>query len=321
MSAIWDTQKIREIEFPKTGTTVEKLNFILNYTLLASSCSNTQPWLFQVVNEAIFLYANLSHPLPTVDPHHRELIISCGMALFNLRLALRHFGYKDEIKTFPDPSRPDVLAQIQISEPILASTDEQMLFDAIPNRHINHKKFQDWNVPQSLLSWLKVDAEQERTWLYVVKSNTARQAIAELVVQSLDRQWLVGSHYLRMTDLNFPCELAQGFYPDINRQLVTQSPVIAVLGTKSDLPVNWLNTGQALERILLRGQAVGLTASFLNQVIRLPSLRTQLNNLIYEQGYPQILLRLGFDREHNTPGAQHATSELKIGAREKRFFG
>ncbi|MDM9382753.1 nitroreductase [Chlorogloeopsis sp. ULAP01] len=279
MFAIWDAQKIQEIEFPKTGTTVDKLKFFLNYTLLAPSNCDTQLWFFQVVNEAIILYANRSPGLPTTDTYERELMISCGMALFNLRLALRKFGYKGEITTFPDSINPDILAYIKLGEPILISADEQMLFDAIFNRCINCSEFQDWKIPQSLLSWLKADAEQQKTWLYIVKSNTTRQAIAELVIQSVDTQQL---------------------YPSTSCQLITQSPVVAVLGTKSDLPVNWLNTGQALERILLRGQAIGLAASFLNQVIRLPQLRTQLNNLIYEQGYPQVLLLMGFSRNYFT---------------------
>ena len=31
----------------------------------------------------------------TANPNYRELIISCGTALFDLRIAIRHFGYRD----------------------------------------------------------------------------------------------------------------------------------------------------------------------------------------------------------------------------------
>ncbi len=330
MSAeLWDICKVRETEFPTTGTTAEKLNFLLNYAVLTPFGNNTQPWLFKVENEAIYLYADRSRALPVADPDGRELIISCGTALFNLRLVLHHFGYKGEIATFGDPNNPDLLAHIQLGDTITESADEHMLFDVIPKPHPNRRKFQDWNIPQSLLSWLKVDAEEEGAWLYIVKSDTARQAVAELVVQG-DRlqmsnskfrrelaEWIhlgnSNSHdsipsYTYSVDKHFDfatpifalvmrtLDLGDSF-ANRSRQLVTQSPVIAVLGTKSDTPIDWLNTGQALERLLLRGQAVGLAASFLNQPIQLPQLRDRLNTVIHEQGYPQILLRMGFGAE------------------------
>ena len=82
-----------------------------------------------------------------------------------------------------------------------------------------------------------------------------------------------------------------------SRKLVEQSPAIAVLGTKNDTHADWLAAGQALEKILLRGQAVGLRSSFLNQPIQVPQLRSELGNILSQSGFPQVILRLGFCRQ------------------------
>ncbi|MBW4666596.1 MAG: nitroreductase [Cyanomargarita calcarea GSE-NOS-MK-12-04C] len=324
-----ETWKIQEAEFPQTASVNEQLHFLLNYAVLAPSSHNTQPWLFKIQDEAINFYADRTRSLSIADPQGRELIISCGTALFNLRIALHHFGYKGKITTWTDPNNPDLLARIQLGDAIQESADEHLLFQAIPKRHTYRRDYQDWDVPESLLKWLQADVEQEGAWLDIVRGDIARQVVADLVVQ--------GDH-LQMADPNFRSELAawihksdskshdgipiyaQGIDEHLDfaaplfafvlrtfdmgdsiaersQKLVTQSPVIAVLGTKDDNTSDWLAAGQALERVLLRGQVIGLSASFLNQPIQLPELRSQLRKLLKEPGYPQILLRLGFGME------------------------
>src|SRR3712207_9303545 len=97
-----DPWKVSEGEFPKSGDAEEKLHFLLNYAVLAPSGHNTQPWLFRVRANEVELYADRTRGLPVVDPEDRALIISCGAALFYLRVAIRHFGHADEVESFPD---------------------------------------------------------------------------------------------------------------------------------------------------------------------------------------------------------------------------
>ncbi|MCP9472815.1 MAG: hypothetical protein NNA30_08800 [Nitrospira sp.] len=78
-----------------------------------------------------------------------------------------------------------------------------------------------------------------------------------------------------------------------DRQLAEASPLLAVLGTVSDTLHDWLLAGQALQRVLLVACRHGLQASYLNQPIQVPMLRTKLQQLI-GGGFPQILLRLGY---------------------------
>jgi len=59
----------------------------------APSVHNTQPWLFSAGGQEIRLYADVSRQLMVADPDGREMMISCGAALFTARLALRSLGY------------------------------------------------------------------------------------------------------------------------------------------------------------------------------------------------------------------------------------
>ena len=82
-----------------------------------------------------------------------------------------------------------------------------------------------------------------------------------------------------------------------DRQLAEGSPVLAVLGTEGDTPADWLAAGQALAKVLLRAQAEGVSASFLNQPVEVPELRPQLRDVIGRTGFPQLLLRMGYGPE------------------------
>ena len=79
-----------------------------------------------------------------------------------------------------------------------------------------------------------------------------------------------------------------------DRQLATSSPVLAVLSTYTDTWSDWFAAGQAMERILLRACAEGVQVSFVNQPIEIPSLRTALQNIVKQAGYPQLVLRMGY---------------------------
>jgi len=69
-----------------------QLRFALQYAALAPSNHNAQPWRFLVNGDAVQILADRTRALPVVDPFDRELLISCGAALFNLRVALSQFG-------------------------------------------------------------------------------------------------------------------------------------------------------------------------------------------------------------------------------------
>ncbi|MGA2632328.1 MAG: nitroreductase [Terriglobia bacterium] len=314
---------VSESNYPARAPIREQLRFLLNYAVLAPSSHNTQPWLFSIGDNDVELYADRTRALAVVDPDDRELIMSCGAALFNLRIALRHFGYTCIIESFPKRGHPDLLAQIRPGDKRVAAADEQLLFQAIPQRHTNRLPFEDRDVPELLLSELQAAAEAEGAWLHIVRGSDGRNEVADLIAQ--------GDH-LQASDKRFRRELAAWLHPNRtqsrdgipgyafgvgdwvsyvgplmirtfdwgkgqaakDRQLATGSPVLAVVGTENDTPPDWLRAGQALERMVLRARAERVWASFMNQPIEVPELRPKLLNVMDRKGFPQLLVRMGY---------------------------
>jgi hypothetical protein len=326
VSLLSDPWKVSEADFPRSRDAEEKLRFLLNYAVLAPSGHNTQPWLFRVRNGEVELCADRTRGLPVVDPEDRALVISCGAALFYLRVAIRYFGHVDEVQTFPDPEVPDLLASVRLGPEQEAAEEVEMLFRAIPRRHSNRGPFEDRQVPGRLLSSLQAAAWEEGTWLHLAQDEDIKHALAELIAEG-DR--------IQLADKRFRRELASWVHPNRtksrdgipgyalgfgdlmslagpfvirtfdtgkgqaakDRQLAEGSPVLAVLGTEGDTPADWLSAGQALARVLLRARAEDVWASFLNQPIEVPDLRPRLRDAIGRAGFPQLLFRMGYGPE------------------------
>jgi hypothetical protein len=87
--------------------------------------------------------------------------------------------------------------------------------------------------------------------------------------------------------------------------------VLAVLGTETDTPLEWLSAGQALGRVLLRARAEGIDASYLNQPIEVPELRPRLRDTIGASGLPQLLLRMGYGPEVR-PTPRRPVEEISV---------
>ncbi|MBI4501119.1 MAG: nitroreductase [Gemmatimonadetes bacterium] len=311
-------------EFPVSGSPAAKLRAALKFAVLAPSSHNSQPWRFRIARDTLDLHADRSRNLPVVDPRDRELTISCGAALFNLRVALRHFGYEGTYQLLPDLYDADLLAAISLGSAHDPSEEDHALFDAICRRRTYRLPFENRELPQGLVVGLRRAATQEGAWFRPLGSG-ARSAAAELTAEA---------DQLQMADRRFRQELADWMHPnrtasrdgmpgyalglgDImsaaaplavrtfdmgdgqaarSKDLIANSPLLAVLGTEGDSVKDWLAAGQALEHVLLRAQMENVSASFLNQAIEVADLRPRLAAIAGRKDYPQILLRMGYGK-------------------------
>ena len=270
----------REEEFPSIGPAASKLRFLLQYAVLAPSSHNSQPWLFRVVGDHVDVYADRTRALPVVDPDDRGLVASCGSAIEFLRLALRHFGYRDKTELLPDPKDPDFLARVEMAGVYRTTDADRRLFRAILGRRTNRLPFEARPLPGDLLATLAEEAEVAGAHLTVSQDPPTKDAIATLIAEG-DRT--------QLRDPSFRRELAAWIHP---ARLGT--PALTTVWTAGDTPRHWLVAGQALARVLLRAQDAGVSASYLNQPIEVSTLRPRLRQTLGIAGYPQMLLRLGF---------------------------
>src|SRR5215213_6687550 len=99
------------VENPALGLSGPDMVAVLETATLAPSVHNTQPWAFRVTPDVVELHVDPARRLPVADDH--ELRLACGAALFNLRLALLARGVRPAVALYPDPARPQLVAQIR----------------------------------------------------------------------------------------------------------------------------------------------------------------------------------------------------------------
>ncbi|WP_423383251.1 Acg family FMN-binding oxidoreductase [Burkholderia sp. LMG 32019] len=305
------------------------LRSLLAYAVLAPSSHNSQPWRFIVDGPTIAVCADRVRALPVVDPFDRELVISCGAALLNLRVALDHAGLAHTIGTFPSEVDPDLLAMVRVCDDGYSDASLGALFDAIPERVTTRAPFESTAVPDALQRELIAAGVAEGAEVACVDSIAHRARVAELVADA-DQQQFADPRFRRelaswidprrhvdgmpafaagvptLLDFAAPVvtmavrtfDLGNGLAA-LHHQLVGASPLIVCLSTARDDREAWLAAGQALERVLLVATRAGYTASYLNQPIETAGLRAHLRHLLGLHGEPQLLLRVG--RGPHTP--------------------
>jgi hypothetical protein len=299
--------------------TARQVEAALTAATAAPSLHNSQPWRFRTKPSAIELWADFTREIPVADPNHRELLLACGAALLNLRLAVRAEGVHVNSSLLPDPARPSLLAAIRPVGRGPVSPADRALANAILRRHTNRRPFLPTPVPHALLTTLRKAARAEQAWLATL--TPAQLPILRALVgaahdtqrqdPAFAREWTywTGRH-ADSTDgvparSGGPLPEAQDDWvlrdfsagqakPRVDGKDFEPNPLIAVVGSFHDLPLAHLQAGQAMQRILLTITEAGLSASFLSQVVEVPSARRQLRDLIGGGLWPQIVVRIGY---------------------------
>jgi nitroreductase len=326
-----------EQRYPFSGSMEQQLEFLTQYAVMAPSVRQSQPWRFEIRNGVVELQAARERHLPKSDPDQRELIISCGAAMQNFVAAARHFGWHPHVEILP--AGTDLLARMSLlhhREPLEMDT---ILFYALHKSAVVPRPFKGSRiVPMGLLSELVLLANDDATWLTILKDSNARETVGGLVSEG---------NLIQYRDREFRAELAEGIKPSRlqpwrrairfsedagplaarfealrmmymdrgpvfarqDRELALNAPVLAVLGTHNNDPRAWLRAGQTLATVLLRCLSIGVHASFLNQPVQLPALRTRLCQELGLDGHPQMLFCLGY-AESEASGKSRALHDV-----------
>ncbi len=319
----------------------ERAGYLIEIASRAPSVHNTQPWRFTVTGQAIELYADASRQL-TEDPTGREMIISCGAALFGLRLAIRSLGYQPEVDLFPDASRRHLLARVRAGQQEPMTSAERAMLRAVPHRHTHRAAFEAGSLPADLLERLRDDAEAEGATLTVIDDGPAYQRLTAILAswsryqdlyptspaairtRAETLRWTrdagdaardgVPAHAFPATAGREPGRLPQRDF-DLGRGwgLVPPggppAPVTAVMVAPGEDEPSWLRAGQALQRVLLRAASQWVFARLQTQPLQSASVRAQLRGGLTPAGSPQLLLELGVVRSSH-PTARRPASEL-----------
>jgi hypothetical protein len=315
--------------------------YLIGMAARAPSVHNTQPWRFTVSERAIELYADARRQLGE-DQAGREMLISCGAALYGLQLGVRSLGYRPEVELFPEAASRQPLARVGLGRAVAMTPDERKLLQAVPHRHTHRGPFEPGPLPAGLLTCLRGDVEAEGATLTAIGPGSGydkltailatwsrRQDLyptSQTVIRSRDEtaRWTrdAGSHARdgvpahafpavpgretgRLPQRDFDLGRGWGLLPSGG----SPAPATAILVTSGDHEDDWLRAGRALQRLLLRAASQWVFASLQTEPLQAPAARSLIRYSLALPGWPQMLLQLGMVRTTH-PTARRPAADL-----------
>ncbi len=323
------TSRLPSQDLPGTASSPADITrFVVDMAVNAPSVLNTQPWWFYGIGQEIGLHADDERKLPVADPDGREMLISCGAALFTARVALRYLGIVPAVRMLPEPGLDQLVAKIGWSELVPPVGYERELFAQIPLRRTHQGGFDDQPLPINVVAALRSEAAREDATLQIF-ADQAQQAALAAVVQAGEyalrhdaarakeqASWAPAPNSARRDGVPasaYPArpEKVEPRFParDYARgrgwglptagysQQLRSAGLIAILTTATDRHRDWISAGQALQRTLLYASSCGLSAAMHTQPLEEPSLREFTRTQFCDGAYPQLILRFGAARQ------------------------
>jgi hypothetical protein len=306
------------------GTAEEIAQFVVETAVNSPSVHNTQPWWFYGVDHEIGIHADDERHLAVADPDGREMMISCGAALFTARVAMRYVGLVPRVRVFPEPGLSTLVAKVGWEDTRPPLDYECDMFSQIPRRRTHRGGFAAEPLPGGIQSALMDEAFKENASLFILGDEGPRNALAAVVEAG---EYAVRANSARARELakwapgpgsarrdgvpatayparptriepNFPArDFAHGhgwgLPPAGDGQRFWSAGLVAILTTAADRPQDWVAAGQALQRMLLYATSCGLAAALHSQPLEVPQLREFIRVQFCDGTFPQLVVRLG----------------------------
>jgi hypothetical protein len=325
--------------FDESGRPTGDLRACLVAATAAPSIHNTQPWLFRPHGDTIDVLVDRRRRLAVLDPDGREMFISVGAALLNLRLAIRAHGHRAEVRLMPDPAQPALAARVRIGGPDgpdAVPDNVRILHQAIPRRHTNRRPFADRPVPFAIGQELAGAAAAEGAAMLIVDPalrdgvlSLTRTAEARLRTdpryQAELATWTTPGGVGRRDGVPQPAfgprdrdralplrDFALGHGAATTTVAFEPDPTLVLLFTDADTPADWLRAGAALQRVLLTATVRGLAATPLSQLLEVPRLRALVADSATGE-VAQTVLRIGYPTTPTRATPRRPIEEVVVG--------
>lgn len=307
-----------------TGWTMAEKNVLAVAAAAAPSVHNTRPWALELDGDrrVAEIHELLDRALPRHDPLGRDRLISCGAALEHVRVAAGVLGYTTTTHLFPDPIQPGLVGRVSATGRAEPSDVDVAAHGAMSRRHSHRGPFRRARVRRGLTSRIVAANRTDGVELRVV-SEVDAEAVAKVLGHSAqvlrnDRAYQrelnawtssvrdplpgdgVSAATRRTATLPWVglvrATTAVPDLPTLAERL--RAELLVLVETPDDGPVNHVRAGMAVESVWLAAVASGLVGAVLTQPFQVRESRAGLIEALHLNGFPQILLRLGFPQNH-----------------------
>jgi nitroreductase len=309
----------RELEDARTA-----LAAAAHFAGLAPSIHNSQPWHWRLIGSTLELRADRQRQLGVTDPAGHLLALSCGTALHHAATALAAEGWRAEIHRFPERQDEDLLATIELTGRIPASTEAMRAVQVLRIRRTDRRPVSDMPPPPHALEAVASAAAQAGASLHVLRPDDVIELAAAAdraqEIELADPEWQdelaywaggvrVGSG---VPDTVIPHEPPQTTVPSRNfghsgLLRVTAghdgAATYGILFGRDSSASGWLRAGEALSAAWVAAIAHGLSVVPLSAAVEIAVTRQSLRHILANVAEPYLALRLGIaDPEEPWPG-------------------
>ncbi|MGE2689684.1 Acg family FMN-binding oxidoreductase [Mycolicibacterium pulveris] len=282
----------------------------------APSLHNSQPWRWLADDNGLHLFADASRNVRGTDKSGRETLLSCGVVLDHLRVAMAVTGWATTVHRFPDAANRLHLSSIDF-RPMDSVTDgDRRRADAILLRRTDRLPFAapaDWetfephlrNVVDSAAVRLDVIADDLRPVLATASTLTEDLRRYDSYYHDELHWWTAGfetaegiphSSLLSESEAD-RVDVARVFphtqHGDRREHVERDRSKILALSTYDESRDSVLRCGERLSAVLLEATMAGLATCTLTHITEHPESRQVLAELIGHDTAPQALVRIG----------------------------
>ncbi|TCP53503.1 hypothetical protein EV191_10470 [Tamaricihabitans halophyticus] len=301
------------------GLTEAQVDILLRAVSNAPSVHNTQPWEIDVTERTIGLFQR-KVDLPSHDPVGRDRMISCGAALANLELAVRHLGFDSNVDILPGSADRDAIGLVTAGRPRPATEEEDQLYQAIARRRSYRYQFEPKPVPNTLAAAIAGLARQPGVESHLLTApaqiatlasmlgSAARALRADRIYQRELTAWLASpSEPAPEHGDGIPTgALGNGWLPAGLVRTNTPMPddyvlaeriaaeTLLIVTTSANTVADQVAAGRVLQRAWLSVTAAGMAASVITQPLHLSGFPEELRDRLALPGLPRALFRFGY---------------------------
>lgn len=294
----------------------QKLRNAVKHVLLSAPMEEWHPWQLRVEEEHVELSFQAGRQ--AADEDDRELMVRCGMALYELKLALKHVGCLGRVELFPDFDRADLVARFHCGRGGYFDAHEPGQFAAM-TRGV---AVRETPLDESALAMLQAGVPGEKAWLEFCQCDASRGKLAALaqsgkVMLALEPRPQTQPYQPRAPSWAQPL-LTLIVRPGDPGHYATATgggradtmAALAAVKTKTDDKHGWLAAGQIIARARLEAKSLGISSQVFDRVFNHRRVREELRTAIGHKGFMQAIIGFGAQPNRLPPGiaAQQAAA-------------